>query len=72
MQAPFLGTIPLDPAIVENSDEGVPTVISAPESASAEAFRKIARLVVEQIGGDAPGAGEQPEWLGKLRGELGR
>jgi len=72
MDVPFLGTIPLDPAIVENSDEGVPTVISAPESASAQAFRNITHAVIGQIGGDAPGAGEQPGWLGKLRGGLGR
>src|SRR5438445_297322 len=40
---PFLGTVPLDPAIVESGDAGTPIVISAPESAPAAAFRQIAR-----------------------------
>jgi ATP-binding protein involved in chromosome partitioning len=71
MEVPFLGTVPLDPAIVESGDAGVPTVLAEPQSAAAEAFRQIARSVVAQVAGEDPTASEPPGWLGKLRGELG-
>jgi ATP-binding protein involved in chromosome partitioning len=71
MGVPFLGSVPLDPEVVEHGDGGVPTVLAAPESASGAAFRGIARAVLAQIGSDAQPAEEQPGWLGKLRGELG-
>jgi ATP-binding protein involved in chromosome partitioning len=54
---PFLGSVPLDPAIAEHGDQGVPTVMAAPESPQADAFRAIARAVVEGAEGqegDAP------------------
>jgi ATP-binding protein involved in chromosome partitioning len=66
MNVPFLGSVPLDPAIVEHSDEGTPTVLADPESAGAAAFRQIAQAVVERLQTDAP-AEEQPGWLGKVR-----
>ena len=69
---PFLGTVPLDPAIVESGDAGTPIVISAPESAPAAAFRQIARALAARTAGEAPAAGEQPGWLNKLRGHLGQ
>lgn len=47
---PFLGTIPLDPAVREAGDEGVPTVISAPDSGAGGALREIARLLAERLG----------------------
>jgi ATP-binding protein involved in chromosome partitioning len=72
MRVPFLGTIPLDPAIVEHSDDGVPTVVAAPDSEPAASFRRIAAAVLTQISaGEGTGEGE-PEWLNKLRGGLGR
>ena len=40
MNVPFLGTVPLDPAIVVSGDAGVPTVVSEPDSPAAEAFRQ--------------------------------
>src|SRR5437667_4185797 len=70
MEVPFLGTVPLDPAIVESGDAGVPTVVADPDSASAEAFRQIARAVLAQVSGEEASAGEQPGWLGKLRSGL--
>src|SRR5438128_310737 len=60
MEVPFLGTVPLDPAIVESGDAGVPTVVADPDSASAEAFRQIARAVLAQVSGEEASAGEQP------------
>lgn len=46
----FLGRIPLDPAIVEGGDAGVPVVVSQPQGPHAEAFREIARRVAEDAG----------------------
>jgi ATP-binding protein involved in chromosome partitioning len=48
---PFLGAVPLDPAIAEHGDQGVPTVMAAPESAQAAAFRAIARAVADAVEG---------------------
>lgn len=69
MQVPFLGSVPLDPAIVEHGDAGTPTVLAAPDSPGAAAFQQIALAVVEQVRGDET-ADEQPGWLGKMREEL--
>lgn len=46
---PFLGSIPLDPAIVESGDTGTPAVIAEPSSARAEAFRQVAEQVSLQV-----------------------
>jgi ATP-binding protein involved in chromosome partitioning len=42
---PFLGAIPLEEGIREDSDSGTPVVISRPESAGAKAFVEIASQV---------------------------
>jgi ATP-binding protein involved in chromosome partitioning len=42
---PFLGEVPLDIAIRENSDAGKPVVASAPDSPLAQAYRDIAARV---------------------------
>jgi ATP-binding protein involved in chromosome partitioning len=39
---PFLGEIPLDPAIRERADSGVPIVVAEPDGPQAEAYREIA------------------------------
>ncbi len=39
---PLLGRVPLDPALVEAGDTGVPLVISAPDSAAGRELRSIA------------------------------
>ena len=44
---PFLGEIPLDMAIRKAADGGAPIVVSQPESHQAEAFRAIARRLIE-------------------------
>jgi len=43
MGVPFLGRIPLDPGMVESTDNGNPFVVSHPQSTVAEAFRTIAK-----------------------------
>jgi len=46
---PVLGEIPLDTAIREGSDEGVPLVSSRPDSAAAQAFRAAAQHLVKRL-----------------------
>ncbi|XP_062080707.1 iron-sulfur protein required for NADH dehydrogenase, mitochondrial isoform X2 [Humulus lupulus] len=45
----FLGEIPLEPAIREGCDEGVPLVISAPNSAVSKAYVDLAHKVVNKL-----------------------
>ena len=47
---PFLGSIPLDPAVTPSGDRGEPIVRSAPNSVVAERFREIARRVLAAAG----------------------
>ena len=46
---PLLGSLPLDISIREQGDVGRPVVISAPDSAVAEAYRQAARALVAQL-----------------------
>lgn len=46
---PLLGQLPLDIAIREQGDAGVPVVVAAPESAAARAYRSAARQVAVQL-----------------------
>jgi ATP-binding protein involved in chromosome partitioning len=49
LDAPFLGEIPLVPAIRETSDAGTPIVALKPESKEAQAFAALATQVAEKI-----------------------
>jgi ATP-binding protein involved in chromosome partitioning len=46
---PFLGEIPVDPAIRAGGDAGSPVVLDRPESAAAEAFREITEKVAARL-----------------------
>lgn len=46
---PFLGRIPIDPAIREGGDSGNPIVTHQPSSPQAQAFIKIAQAVADQL-----------------------
>ncbi|MCS6871143.1 MAG: Mrp/NBP35 family ATP-binding protein [Anaerolineae bacterium] len=46
---PFLGRIPLDAEVRKGGDLGRPIVIGAPESATAQAFRRLARDVAARV-----------------------
>src|SRR4051794_728417 len=46
---PFLGAIPLDPDIVRGGDAGVPIVVAEPRGPHADAFRKVAEAVVDEV-----------------------
>lgn len=58
MKIPFLGEIPLDPAIRHAENDGVPVVRARPDGAQARAFRETARALAGRVsmralGGDA-------------------
>lgn len=52
---PFLGAIPIDPAIRAGCDQGMPIVAAAPDSPQAKAFRDIAAKVAEALKRDTGG-----------------
>lgn len=45
LETRFLGQVPLEPAIREGGDLGIPIVIGSPESSAADAFMQIARAL---------------------------
>ncbi|HEU4686323.1 MAG TPA: Mrp/NBP35 family ATP-binding protein [Nitrospira sp.] len=49
---PFLGRIPVDPAIREGGDSGHPIVVADPASPQAAAFRDIAQKIVSELGAE--------------------
>lgn len=48
-ELPLLGSIPLDPVAVVNSDKGHPIIVSMPESPVAQAFRSMTANVVAAL-----------------------
>jgi ATP-binding protein involved in chromosome partitioning len=53
---PFLGAIPIDPAIRAGGDEGMPIVVAQPDSPQAKAFKTIAGRIAEELGAKASAA----------------
>lgn len=49
LKVPFLGEIPIDPAIRVGGDTGLPIVVSNPDSPQAKSFVQIAGLLAAQI-----------------------
>lgn len=48
LKCPFLGSIPLDPAVSEAANHGLPSLIAHPETVQASAFRSAAGAVAAQ------------------------
>jgi ATP-binding protein involved in chromosome partitioning len=48
-EVPFLGIIPMDPKVRVGGDQGVPVVVSMPDSVAAVALRKLAEQVAAQL-----------------------
>ena len=46
---PFLGKVPIEPAVVVSSDKGLPIVLDDPDSLSAKAFMSIIDKVVKTV-----------------------
>lgn len=53
LKIPFLGRIPIDPAIRMGGDNGKPIVVADPHSPQSQAFRSIAEKVTAQLGAGA-------------------
>ncbi|NOX88338.1 MAG: Mrp/NBP35 family ATP-binding protein [Calditrichaeota bacterium] len=51
MNTELLGEIPIDAAIREGGDEGIPVVVKQPESPQSEAFLDIAKRIFHKISG---------------------
>jgi len=51
MGIPFLGRIPIDPKICEDSDEGTPFILKHRDSAAAKAFTEIVKKIEEMVEG---------------------
>ena len=49
MNVPFLGRIPIDPEICEDSDEGTPFVLKHRDSAASKAFAEIVKKIEEMV-----------------------
>jgi len=49
MGVELLGSIPLDPRISRDSDEGTPFIISHPDSAAAKSFKSIVEKIEEKV-----------------------
>jgi len=49
LDVPFLGEVPIEQALRESGDDGIPIVESAPENASATAFRTVTRRMVDEV-----------------------
>jgi ATP-binding protein involved in chromosome partitioning len=47
LKVPFLGSIPLDPAVVAGGDAGKPVVLERPDSAAGRAFIELAQRLSE-------------------------
>lgn len=52
LSVPVLGEVPLEPAVCESSDAGVPVAVGAPDSAAGEAYFAIASTLVRELGLD--------------------
>ena len=57
MGLPFLGAIPLHPAVREGGDEGHPVVLSHPDGPLARAFREIAGTLARRVSIQTVGTG---------------
>ena len=58
---PFLGRIPLDAAIRQGGDAGMPIVVADPSSPQAETFKQIAKTLEEQTTqSSSEGQGDSP------------
>jgi ATP-binding protein involved in chromosome partitioning len=67
---PFLGHIPIDPAIRAGGDEGMPIVIAQPDSPLAKAFMAMAEKIAATL--KAQAAGTQPGGIESLLKKIKR
>ena len=65
-EVPFLGSIPIDPAIRLGGDEGKPIVVGDPSSPQAEIFKKIAATLVDRTTGSSSGGKDESPSISSL------
>ena len=58
---PFLGEVPIDPKVVVGGDTGEPIVVADPTAPAAQAFKELARQVVEQLESGTAGHTHGPD-----------
>ena len=72
---PFLGRIPIDPAIREGGDSGTPLVIGDPASPQTKAFKDVASALVAEVdrmkGSGDEKTGSLTSMLKKLKDPMG-
>ncbi|MEK7869995.1 MAG: Mrp/NBP35 family ATP-binding protein [Nitrospirota bacterium] len=64
---PFLGRIPIDPAIRDGGDSGHPIVVGNPASPQAAAFRDIAQKIIGALGGTEQSGSSIDSLLKKIK-----
>jgi ATP-binding protein involved in chromosome partitioning len=64
---PFLGRVPIDPAIRDGGDSGTPIVVADPASPQSAAFREIAQKIVAGVTGSATGVPPIESLLSKIK-----
>jgi ATP-binding protein involved in chromosome partitioning len=64
---PFLGRIPIDPAIRDGGDSGHPIVTANPVSPQAEAFKEIAKKIMAAVGGTEKSGSSIDSLLKKIK-----
>jgi ATP-binding protein involved in chromosome partitioning len=47
--APLIGQVPMEPAVAEGADSGKPVVLASPGIGAAREFRRVARLIVDEL-----------------------
>lgn len=67
LAVPFLGRIPIDPAIRDGGDTGHPIVVADPASPQAAAFRDIAQKIIAGVGGAGQGSTPIESLLKKIK-----
>ncbi|MBS7247198.1 MAG: Mrp/NBP35 family ATP-binding protein [Candidatus Freyarchaeota archaeon] len=53
MGVPFLGRIPIDPSISEDTDQGTPFTLNHPDSPATKAFKEIVERIVKAVEGES-------------------
>jgi ATP-binding protein involved in chromosome partitioning len=64
---PFLGRVPIDPAIRDGGDSGTPIVVADPASPQSAVFREIAQKIIVGVTGETKGVPPIESLLNKIK-----
>ena len=67
---PFLGRIPIDPAIRDGGDSGLPIIVADPASPQSAAFRDIAQKIITEVSSPGKGSPSIESLLSKIKKPL--